>query len=82
MGKGYSNFQASPAVLTVDVEAFCSWSMWTIRMTSRALANKGSTSYLSDGTCIKDSHLLSLFARLCNLVQNYSCVIAMCIVGP
>lgn len=39
-----------PAVLTVEVDAFCSWSIWIMRITSRALANKGSTSYLSDGT--------------------------------
>lgn len=40
----------APAVLTVEVEAFCSWSMCTMRMTSNALASNGSTSYLSEGT--------------------------------
>lgn len=32
-----------PAILTVEVEAFYSWSAWTINITSRALIMAGST---------------------------------------
>lgn len=44
-----------PAVRTVEVDAFCSWSICTIRMTSSALASRGSTSYRSEGTYISVS---------------------------
>ena len=39
-----------PARRTVEVEAFCSWSAWSIRMRSIAFSSTGLTSYSSAGT--------------------------------
>lgn len=39
--KGFA--KEDPAILTVEVEAFYSWSAWTINITSKALIIAGST---------------------------------------
>src|ERR1700738_3507793 len=39
-----------PAIRTVDVEAFCSWSAWRIKILSSASASTGLILYSSQGT--------------------------------
>jgi len=48
-----------PARRTVEVEAFCSWSAWRMKIRSMARAKTGLTSYSSAGTA---KHMRRKFA--------------------
>ena len=52
-----------PATLTVDVDAFCSWSMCSIRMTSSAFDRTGLTSYFSEGKLNIMCRMFSVYVR-------------------
>ena len=49
-----------PASRTVEVEAFCSWSAWRMKMRSSARASTALTLYSSHGT---EKHMRRKFAE-------------------